>query len=93
MDETYVINQVKEDACFVSTNFKEDMNKTAKKWPDNHIILDYVLPDFTTIRRGHSIPIDQSTQNDYVCFCYGNESNFINCTVFIVRANRKKKKI
>jgi actin-related protein 6 len=29
MDETYVMNQLKEDVCFVSTNFENDM-KTAK---------------------------------------------------------------
>ena len=27
MDETYVINQVKEDSCFVSQDFNSDMNK------------------------------------------------------------------
>ena len=75
MDETYVINQVKEDSCFVSNNFKFDMYTTTKKWPDNHIIQDYVLPDFTTIRRGHSLPIDQTNQTDYV-------STFIRCSMF-----------
>ena len=29
MDETYVINQIKEDICFVSTDFSVDM-KIAK---------------------------------------------------------------
>lgn len=29
MDETYVINQVKEEVCYVSTNFDNDM-KLAK---------------------------------------------------------------
>jgi actin-related protein 6 len=29
MDETYVINQIKEDVCFVSTDFNIDM-KIAK---------------------------------------------------------------
>lgn len=26
MDETYVINQVKEDVCYVSSQFMEDMD-------------------------------------------------------------------
>ena len=26
MDETYVVNQMKEDVCYVSSNFTEDMN-------------------------------------------------------------------
>lgn len=52
MDESYVINQVKEDACFVSQNFNADMKLARKKFPENTIIQDYVLPDFTSIRRG-----------------------------------------
>lgn len=30
MDETYVINQVKEDVCYVSSQFMEDMD--IAKW-------------------------------------------------------------
>lgn len=52
MDESYVINQVKEDACFVSQNFNADMKLARKKFPENTIVQDYVLPDFTSIRRG-----------------------------------------
>ncbi|XP_053621510.1 actin-related protein 6 [Plodia interpunctella] len=53
MDETYVINQVKEDSCFVSENFVEDMVLARKKVPENTIIRDYVLPDYTSLRRGY----------------------------------------
>lgn len=53
MDETYVINQCKEDTCFVSTDFNADMATAQKKLSENSIIVDYVLPDFTTIRRGY----------------------------------------
>ncbi|XP_055701592.1 actin-related protein 6 [Phlebotomus papatasi] len=53
MDESYVINQVKEDSCFVSQNFTEDMKVARKRHPDNSIIREYILPDFTTIRRGY----------------------------------------
>ncbi|XP_037043665.1 actin-related protein 6-like [Bradysia coprophila] len=52
MDESYVINQVKEDACFVSQDFNSDMRVARKKFPENTIVQDYVLPDFTSIRRG-----------------------------------------
>lgn len=52
MDETFVINQVKEDTCYVSLNFNQDM-KTAKLYGDeNTIVKNYVLPDFNSIRRG-----------------------------------------
>lgn len=52
MDESYVINQVKEDACFVSQNFYSDMKIARKRFPENTIVQEYVLPDFTSIRRG-----------------------------------------
>lgn len=52
MEETYVINQVKEDTCFMSKCLKDDM-KTAKSPDDqNRILKNYILPDFNNIRRG-----------------------------------------
>lgn len=53
MDETYVINQVKEDACFVSSQFMQDMEISKMKGSENTIVRDYVLPDFQQIRRGY----------------------------------------
>lgn len=53
MDETYVINQVKEDSCFVSQHFMDDMKLARKKDSQNTIVKDYVLPDYTTLRRGY----------------------------------------
>lgn len=52
MDESYVINHVKEDSCFVSQNFYQDMAVAKKRLQENTIAMDYVLPDFTSIRRG-----------------------------------------
>ncbi|XP_031627503.1 actin-related protein 6 [Contarinia nasturtii] len=52
MDESYVINQVKEDSCYVSQNFYHDMDIAKKRDPKNKITREYVLPDFTTIKRG-----------------------------------------
>ena len=60
MDETFVINQVKEDACFVSLDFNGDM-KIARSKQDNTILRDYVLPDFTTIKRGYVRSLKDST--------------------------------
>ncbi|KAF9420610.1 hypothetical protein HW555_003157 [Spodoptera exigua] len=53
MDETYVINQAKEDSCFVSQDFLADMEIAKKKGSENTIVKDYVLPDYTSIRRGY----------------------------------------
>ncbi|KAF5307202.1 hypothetical protein FQR65_LT00718 [Abscondita terminalis] len=60
MDETYVINQVKEDTCYVSSNFKEDMRIAGTHGSVNTIIKSYVLPDFNNIRRGF---VQQSVEN------------------------------
>ncbi|GAB6018585.1 Actin- protein 6 [Chamberlinius hualienensis] len=53
MDETYVMNQVKEDVCYVSTEFYQDMEIAKKKGKANTIARDYVLPDYTIIKRGY----------------------------------------
>ncbi|KAK2718562.1 hypothetical protein QYM36_005783 [Artemia franciscana] len=52
MDETYVVNQIKEDICFVSQNLAKDFEIAKKRGDENTIALDYVLPDFTTLKRG-----------------------------------------
>lgn len=53
LDETYVMNQVKEDVCFVSQDFYKDMEVARKRGSANTIMQEYVLPDFTTRRRGY----------------------------------------
>uniref|UniRef100_H2YY43 Actin-related protein 6 n=1 Tax=Ciona savignyi TaxID=51511 RepID=H2YY43_CIOSA len=53
MDETYVMNQVKEDACYVSMDFNGDMETCKLKGKDNIVLRDYVLPDYTQIKRGY----------------------------------------
>ncbi|CAB4028392.1 Actin-related 6, partial, partial [Paramuricea clavata] len=53
MDETYVMNQVKEDACFVSEDFYKDVEMARIKGKENKIVRDYVLPDYTNIKRGY----------------------------------------
>lgn len=74
MDETFVINQVKEDSCFVSQNFKEDMLTTKKSRSENHIVKDYVLPDFTTIQRGYIREVGDSRKDeDFQILRLGNE--------------------
>ncbi|KAF7634225.1 hypothetical protein Mgra_00006403 [Meloidogyne graminicola] len=54
-DETYVINCCKEDVCFVSTNFQEDL----KNWRSKR--LEYLLPDFVTLMRGEIFNQKSST--------------------------------
>ncbi|XP_066155254.1 actin-related protein 6 [Euwallacea fornicatus] len=52
MEETYVINQVKEDTCYVCSDIKQELAEAAKPLKSNSIVKNYVLPDFNMIRRG-----------------------------------------
>ncbi|XP_046996293.1 actin-related protein 6 isoform X1 [Schistocerca americana] len=74
MDETYVVNQVKEDSCFVSQNFYKDMEIASKRGPENTIIRDYVLPDYTTLRRGYLKPPSENLDDgEQQCLRLTNE--------------------
>lgn len=64
MDESFVINQVKEDSCFVSEDFYADMRIAQKKQPENPIVREYVLPDCTTIKRGYLQPAGTAKKSD-----------------------------
>ncbi|XP_052811955.1 actin-related protein 6-like [Mya arenaria] len=61
MDETYVINQLKEDVSYVSTQFNTDMLTSRKKGAENTVMRDYVLPDYTHITRGYVRPREETT--------------------------------
>lgn len=71
MDETFVVNQVKEDSCFVSQNFYADMKLAKENFKTNSIIKDYVLPDFSTLKRGYLT--DAGTVNDQQILRMNNE--------------------
>jgi actin-related protein 6 len=73
MDESYVINQVKEDSCFVSHHFYDDMKTAKKRFPENSIVREYVLPDFTTIKRGFVRKPDRNKTDDYQILKLNNE--------------------
>jgi len=66
------MNQVKEDLCFVSTDLKADMEISRRKGADNTILREYVLPDYSTIRKGYVRPQSEigtkPTNNEQVVF-------------------------
>ncbi|RZC42603.1 actin-related protein 6 [Asbolus verrucosus] len=62
MEETFVINQVKEDTCYVSQDFKSDLKAAELPSSKNHIIRNYVLPDFNNIRRGYIQDADKKDE-------------------------------
>jgi len=61
LDETYVMNGCKEDCCFVTTDYEADVAEAQRRDGSNTIARDYVLPDFTTIRRGYMKSLEEST--------------------------------
>ncbi|KAL5356184.1 actin family [Aspergillus floccosus] len=60
VDETYIMNEVKEAVCFVSDDFARDMERTWKgnrkrgqADPREGITVDYVLPDPNARKKGY----------------------------------------
>ncbi|KAL8660741.1 MAG: hypothetical protein Q9202_006252 [Teloschistes flavicans] len=69
MNEEHLVNEAKEKACFVSNNFRNDLERTwqgaASKHPSpeqqqQEIVVDYVLPDYNAGSTGHTRPHDPS---------------------------------
>ncbi|KAG9293851.1 hypothetical protein G9A89_019189 [Geosiphon pyriformis] len=53
MDQTYVMNEVKETCCYVSQDFLGDLEICRKKTRNNSILQEYVLPDFSRNKKGY----------------------------------------
>ncbi|KAM7540673.1 hypothetical protein Aperf_G00000026948 [Anoplocephala perfoliata] len=52
--EIYIMNQCKEDACFVSKDFWKDLSLAkSRETSQNSIARDYVLPDYIDVHRGY----------------------------------------
>ena len=63
MDETWLINQIKEDMCHISMNFKKEI--------DEYHPLSYVLPDYVTRFRGNvKNPLEPKNPNEQVYYLY-----------------------
>ncbi|KAL4812601.1 actin-like protein arp6 [Aspergillus spinulosporus] len=65
VDETYIMNEVKESVCFVSNDFNRDLERTWKgnrkrgqPDPTDGVVVDYVLPDPNGGKRGFMRPHD-----------------------------------
>ncbi|KAK2865253.1 Actin- protein 6 [Arthroderma sp. PD_2] len=61
LDETYIVNSVKESVCYVSQDFDGDMDRTWKgnaKGGADEIVIDYVLPDPNAYKKGFMRPHD-----------------------------------
>ncbi|OJJ46366.1 hypothetical protein ASPZODRAFT_66102 [Penicilliopsis zonata CBS 506.65] len=65
VDETFVMNEIKETVCYLSSDFSGDMEKTWKAnqrrlqmEPDESITVEYVLPDPNAGKKGFMRPHD-----------------------------------
>ena len=64
MEEPYLISQVKEAVCFVSTDFSRDLEKCKRlRNAQNDIVLEYVLPDYNTGKGGFARKKQQQQQH------------------------------
>ncbi|KAG6330260.1 hypothetical protein ID866_8828, partial [Astraeus odoratus] len=52
MDETYIVNHVKESCCYVSTQFLTDLETCRSKPKRNEIVMEYLLPNYAVNRGG-----------------------------------------
>ncbi|VDN55316.1 unnamed protein product [Dracunculus medinensis] len=52
LEETYVMNECKEDVCYVADDFQRHMDIAKRHGKENSIIREYVLPDFVSHHRG-----------------------------------------
>lgn len=61
MDDSYLVSQIKEDTCYVSQDFKTDLQKVWNLRGPKHkmkalhdgIVSEYILPDYRITFRGH----------------------------------------
>ena len=54
--EMYAIDRLKEEACFVSRDFRADLDKVKNEPTKSGIVQGYVLPNYTTRTRGELRP-------------------------------------
>lgn len=68
--------------CFVSTDLKKDLQIAKQKFPENTIVRDYVLPDYSTIKRGYTKPVEKTgskpVENEQVIVNIINSEKIIN---------------
>ncbi|EPQ54631.1 actin-like protein Arp6 [Gloeophyllum trabeum ATCC 11539] len=52
MDETYIMNEVKESCCYVSVDYRRDLDMCRWDPRKNPILQEYILPNFSANRNG-----------------------------------------
>jgi actin-related protein 6 len=73
MEETYIVNDVKEKCCYVSRQFAADLETCRANRSRNTIVQEYVLPDFSRNRQGYiRQPDGQPVDGEQILYM-GNE--------------------
>ncbi|EIW74652.1 actin-related protein Arp6 [Coniophora puteana RWD-64-598 SS2] len=73
MDETYIMNHVKETCCYVSSNFMDDLDVCRTNPKKNPIVREYVLPNFTINKQGRLRQPDEEISQAEQILTMGNE--------------------
>ena len=66
INEEYLVNEAKEKICFISNDFRNDLERTWKgnlktrKQTTDSLVIDYVLPDYNSGTQGFMRPHDPS---------------------------------
>lgn len=71
MEETYIINNVKEACCYVSQDAMVDLNTCRRS--SNPIVQEFVLPDFSTTTHGHVRSPGKKKNDDEQILVMNNE--------------------
>ncbi|KAK3672985.1 Actin-related protein 6 [Recurvomyces mirabilis] len=77
--EDHIVGEIKEDVCFVSQDFNRDLEKVWKggrydpREIDASVVVDYVLPDYETIKRGFARPHDPKANLRNIMLGIGTE--------------------
>ena len=70
MEETYLINKVKESCCFISQDFSADLDRIKYKKGGE---IKYVLPDYSNNKDGYILQEEQNIKEDQQVLVLGNE--------------------
>jgi actin-related protein 6 len=70
MEESHLINKVKESCCFISQNFSSDLDRIkAKKGGE----IRFVLPDYSHSKEGYVLREGETAGDDQQVLVLGNE--------------------
>lgn len=70
MDETHLINTIKEKCCYISQDFASDLEKSKHARYDE---IKYVLPDYSHSQEGYILGEGDAVKEDQQILVLGNE--------------------